>query len=58
VILLANVWAINVLGVPLAFIVLAILATYILWPIVPWTGRQVREYLEFRREEQERLSGQ
>ena len=42
----------------IGLIVMAILLTYILWPIVTWSRRRVREYLEFRREEQQRLSRQ
>jgi uncharacterized Tic20 family protein len=39
----------------IGLVVLAILVTYILWPIVTWSRRRVREYLEFRREEHQRL---
>jgi hypothetical protein len=42
----------------IGLIVLAILVVYILWPIVTCSRRRVREYLELRREEQQRFSRQ
>lgn len=40
----------------LGLIVLAVLVVYILWPIVSWSRRRVREYLDLRRAEHQHLS--
>jgi alkylation response protein AidB-like acyl-CoA dehydrogenase len=44
-------------GLLIAFAMLAVLAVYIGWGLVRWVWRQAVEYVEFRREEQRRLSG-